>query len=71
MTATQVKAKPAEKMLTIATWAVRTLSRYLMFAPLTTIFLPLPEHVQLLTDKQVSMKLRALLLDLQMYNVNW
>lgn len=71
MTITEAKAAAIEKLLVTATWAVRALRRYILFAPTIIIFLPLPEHIAVIRDKHLHMRIRAYLLDLEMYNIEW
>jgi hypothetical protein len=42
-----------------------------LFATTITVYLPLPEHVTVIKDRLIHMRLRAYVLDLQAYNVGW
>jgi hypothetical protein len=64
MSLTEKKKAPVEKLLLTTTWAVRMLKRYVLFAPYTIVYLPLPEHITLIRDRAVHMRIRAYLLDL-------
>ena len=60
-----------EQLITIVAWTCRKFQGLLIRCPKVIAFLPLPEMVLCARDKDVCLRLRARLLDLDMLGVEW
>lgn len=63
------KLTAPEQLLALAVWGMKRLSGWLNFSTLVTIVLPSQDCMVLLRDKRVHARLRAYVLELQMYGV--
>jgi hypothetical protein len=52
-------------------WGLRKLRRYTTYAQRIKVVVPWDENVLILLDKQHHIRLRALLVELHMYRVEW
>lgn len=71
MTATELKWSALERMVAIVSWGVRKLRRYTTTASSIEVVTEREEEVAVLLDTAQHLRLRAFLLELQMYKVKW
>ncbi len=71
MLLTEQKMTHLEQLVGVASWGLRQMGGLLCFAPEIVVSLPWQEQVTCVQDKEVHQRLRAKLLDLDMYNCRW
>ena len=71
LTRTEERLGPLTQLVSVAGWAVRRLKRYTTFAANITIIVPAAAEAALVVDAAAHLKLRALVVDLQQYQVTW
>jgi hypothetical protein len=52
-------------------WGIRKLRRYTTTSPQITVILPDEAHVAVVLDQDAHLRLRALMIDLEMYKTQW
>ena len=60
-----------EQTVSLLSWGLRKLRRYSTYARKIYVIVPWGESVAILLDKQHHIRLRALLIELHMYRVEW
>lgn len=68
---TEEKQTEFLQLVSVAVWAVRKLRSYLQIASVVEVVLPHQEMVRCVRDKEVHLALRAKLLDMDLYGVQW
>jgi hypothetical protein len=71
LTKTEAKWSPLEQTVSLLSWGLRKLRRYSTYARRIYVVVPWDESVAILLDKQHHIRLRALLIELHMYRVEW
>jgi hypothetical protein len=60
-----------ERTISLVGWGLRKLRRYTTYAKKIRVLVPQQEHVLVILEKQQHVRLRALLIEMGMYQVEW
>jgi hypothetical protein len=60
-----------ERTISLVGWGLRKLRRYTTYAKKIRVLVPQQEHVLVILEKQQHVRLRALLIEMGMYKVEW
>ncbi len=71
LTLTERKWSPIEKTVALVGWGIRKLRRYTTTAPIISVVLPEEAQLATVLDQGAHLRLRALMVDLAMYNTSW
>jgi RNase H-like domain found in reverse transcriptase len=71
LTKTELKWSQLEQMVSLLSWGLRKLRRYSTYAKKIKVVVPWDESVAVLLDRQHHIRLRALMIELHMYKVEW
>lgn len=71
LTKTEQKWGQLEQQISLVSWSLRKVRRYSSTAPKIVVFVEEPEEVMVVLDKESHLRLRALMVDLQLYRCEW
>ena len=71
LTPTELKRTPVEQFVGVAVWATRKLKRFTTTAKQVVVVCPEEEWPTLLASEEVHLKVRAMVIEMALYNCKW